>query len=79
MHLLVAVEAQAGLAQVSVAAVDAPKAALVEAEPTEPLAVRAERLPQLHRPTLQPQNRPERLSRPEVGARASGEAQRPGR
>jgi hypothetical protein len=52
-----ALEAKAGLAPVSVAAVDAPNAPLVDAEPTVPFVSGTERLPQLYGSALQPQNR----------------------
>ena len=55
-HQFMALEAEAGLAPVAVAAVDAPNAPLVDAEPTVRLVGGTERLPQLYGSALQPQN-----------------------
>ena len=51
-----ALEAKAGLAPVSVAAVDAPNAPLIDAEPFGPFGFGTERLPQRYGSALQPQN-----------------------
>ena len=55
-HQLMALEAPAGAAKVSIATVDAPKALLVDTEPSRRFSCVTERLPQLDGSALQLQN-----------------------